>query len=53
MKTDPKEKKSDEETEEIEKKKVDKEPEQPEYDDTVDYTNDDDTDIDKEEYFEK
>jgi hypothetical protein len=48
MKTDPKEKKID-----TDKKQVDKQPEQPEYDDTVDYKNDGDTDIDKDEYFEK
>jgi hypothetical protein len=51
MRTDPKEKKSD--TDKDANGKVDKQPGQPEYDDTVDYKRDDETDIDKEEYFEK
>ena len=52
MKTDPKDKKKDTEKD-TDEKEVAKQPEQPEYDDTVDYKNDDKTDIDKDEYFEK
>jgi len=52
MKTDPKDKKKNTEKD-TDEKEVAKQPEQPEYDDTVDYKDDDKTDIDKDEYFEK
>ncbi len=53
MKSDPKDKKQEKDKVADDKKEVTKDPEQPEYDDTVDYKNDDETDIDKSEYFEK